>query len=127
MRLSTQVGSPVLPHADQLAIMAQLRDSLEIEEDDDVRADLNALLGRLRSRPDLAGGFVLILVQCPGYRDGPLPGQLWCGVGDHHPGGTDQFPGWLRPLPLVSPRCIVSPSELGSLAHLSASVPCFLA
>jgi len=53
MRLSAQIDSPVLQHTDQLGIMTQLRDSLEIEDDDDIRADLNALLGRLRSRPDV--------------------------------------------------------------------------
>ena len=53
MRLSAQIDSHVLRHADQLAIVAQLRDSLEIEDNDDVRADLGALLRRLRSRPDV--------------------------------------------------------------------------
>ncbi|MGQ0777648.1 MAG: TIR domain-containing protein [Pseudonocardiales bacterium] len=53
MRLSAQIDSTVLQHADQLAIVAQLRDSLEIEEDNDIRVDLGELLRRLRSRPDV--------------------------------------------------------------------------
>lgn len=53
MRLSTRIESPALQSADQLAIVSQLRESLEIEDDDGVRADLVALLGRLRSRADV--------------------------------------------------------------------------
>jgi hypothetical protein len=53
MRLSTRLDSPILAPADQVAILAQLRESLEIEEDDGVRADLGALLRRLRSRSDV--------------------------------------------------------------------------
>lgn len=53
MRLSMQIDSPALQHAEQVAIVAQLRDSLEIEEDNDVRADLDTLLRRLRSRLDV--------------------------------------------------------------------------
>jgi len=53
MRLSMQIDSSVLQHTDQLAIMAQLRESLETEDDIDIRADLDALLRRLRSRPDV--------------------------------------------------------------------------
>jgi hypothetical protein len=50
MRLSAQIDSHVLQHADQLAIVAQLRDSLEIEEDNDIRVDLGELLRRIRRR-----------------------------------------------------------------------------
>ncbi|MGH3916948.1 MAG: TIR domain-containing protein [Pseudonocardiaceae bacterium] len=53
MRLSTQIDSSLLQHTDQLAIVAQLRDSLQIEDDEGVQADLSALLRRLRSRSDV--------------------------------------------------------------------------
>ncbi|MGQ0777642.1 MAG: TIR domain-containing protein [Pseudonocardiales bacterium] len=53
MRLSTRIDSPTLQPTDQLAIVAQLRDSLQIEDDDGVQADLGALLRRLRSRSDV--------------------------------------------------------------------------
>lgn len=66
MRLSTRIDSPLLQHTDQLAIVAQLRDSLQIEEDDAVQADLGALLRRLRSRSDVtfrAAGEIDALLQ----------------------------------------------------------------
>lgn len=53
MRLTAQIDSPVLHPTDQVAIVAQLRESLEIEDDDGVRADLTLLLSRLRCRADV--------------------------------------------------------------------------
>jgi hypothetical protein len=53
MRLAATIDSPALRHNDQLAIVAQLRDSLQIEEDEGVRRDVVALLQRLRARSDV--------------------------------------------------------------------------
>jgi hypothetical protein len=53
MRLSARVDAPDLSAADQLSIVLQLRESLGVEDDEEVRADIGKLLRRLRSRTDV--------------------------------------------------------------------------
>lgn len=107
LRLSIQIDSPVLPHTDQLAIVAQLRESLDIEDDSGVRADLSALLRKLRSRSDVtfrvASEIDAILGQYDGHAapgNATLPSRSTAAPQhpqDHPPQTPARQPGWPPP------------------------------
>lgn len=69
MRLSARIDAPDLSAADQLSILLQLRESLGVEDDDEVRADIGKLLRRLRSRADVTFRVAGEIDALPGRED----------------------------------------------------------
>ncbi|MFN2497377.1 MAG: hypothetical protein ABR608_15985 [Pseudonocardiaceae bacterium] len=105
MRLSSRIDAPVVQPADQLAIVAQLRESLEVEDDDGVRADLGALLGRLRSRSDVtfraAGEIDAVLRQLDGTTSptSAAPPSRSTAAPAPPPAASTVHPSWSPPTP----------------------------